>query len=224
MPTTVELVDHYLETDPALVDVLMRDMVSLRRTARKLIAKNGWDTTEEAVVSALRRFKEEPLDRSTWNAKGLLRQVGIEAKDMLALVTIPRTPEIQEAAFEAWMRESGTGPLGVLPGKTKRRLLIEERYVGDISEAVGPLSTIEVTAPVAMLRLILPQTDDAAALMSVVLAALSHHGIQVLELVSLQPEWTIILSDDQLLEAHRVICALTSDDPTEHLGSVEFPS
>lgn len=212
MTTTVEAVNYHLETDPAVADALRRGLINLRRTARWILEEYGWDATEEAVVSALRRYRDERLGPVVWSTRPLLFDAGLELRDGLALVTLPRVPEVYRKAFDAWLDSSGTGPLGVLPGKTRTRLLVEEHEVDCINTAMGPRFIRETVAPLAVIRLILPRNEDRGSLISLVLNALSHHGVEVVELVSCDPEWLILVHDKQVLEAHRVISALTSRD------------
>lgn len=54
--TVQELVWRHLEDDVVVRRALARGILSLRRGARELIETNGWDVTEDAVVSALRRW------------------------------------------------------------------------------------------------------------------------------------------------------------------------
>lgn len=212
MATTVENVRRHLEEDPALVDVLRRDLVNLRGTARWLIEEYGWDTTEEAVVSALRRFREEGPEETVWSARRDLHRSSLELRDGLALVTIPRTPEVQRASLVAWFDADGTGILGILPGRTETRLLVEERAIRGLSDELGPRSLDSVEAPVAVLRLILPDTQNQAAILSLTLSALAHKHVPLLELVSCDPEWLLVIPDRVTLKAHGILGSLTSDE------------
>lgn len=211
MTTTVEAVRRHLEEDPALVDVLLRDLVNLRRTARWLIADHGWDATEEAVVSALRRYREGGGDEAVWAAREDLRSSELELRDGLALVSIPRTPEIQRTSLEAWFDTDGTGLIGVLPGRTETRLLVEERSVRDLTEEAGALSIRDVEAPVAVLRVVSPDTSKDAGLLSLVLGALAHHRIDPIEVTSCNPEWLLVIPDRKVLDAHGILGGLTKE-------------
>lgn len=212
MATTVEAVNYHLETDPAVADALRRGLINLRRTARWMIDEYGWPATEEAVVSALRRYRDERLGPVVWSTRPLLYNAGVELRDGLALVTVPRVPEVYRNVFNAWLDSGGTGPLGVLPGKTRTRLLVEEREVDGISAALGPGVIRETLAPVALIRLVLHCDQERGSLVGLVLNALAHHGVEIVEIVSCDPEWLVLVHDKQILEAHRVISALTNRD------------
>lgn len=219
MGTTVEAVHSHLESDPALVDVLLRDVLSLRRAARWLIQKHDWETTEEAVVSALRRYAEDSESTSIWEARPKLDRAEIDVRSGLALVTLPRIPEIQESAFDAWVEANRTGPIALLWGRTRTRLLIEERSVNALSNALSPTALEEVTAPVSAVRLTFPCQQPQIPLLTLALTGLAHQGIEALEVASCSPEWVIVVPGDYALEAHDVLCRLTSQD--EDLEPVE---
>lgn len=210
MTTTVAAVHDHLESDPGLVDSLSRGLLNLRRTARWLIEEHGWDTTEEAIVSALRRYRDEENTSPVWASRDRLQDLRLELRDGLALVTVPSLPHVRADVIDAWLTEHGAGPLGVMPGRMNSRLLVEEGTVSALSQVMPPGEVPDVQAPVAVLRLIVPTSVQATPLVTLILAALAHRGIEILEVVSCHPEWLIVVADDEILEAHRIVAALTN--------------
>lgn len=218
MTTTVQAVHDHLQLDPALADVLFREIANLRRTARWLIEENGWeDTTEEAVVSGLRRYRQTMGADAVWGSRGHLSELRLELRDGLALVSLPGRPSIREDVLDAWLAEHSDGPLGVLPGQASTQLLVEERAVSALNQALPVTDVADVESPVAVLRLIAPSRVPTHSFLALMLTALGHNGIEILELISSEPEWLIVVADEQLLEAHRIAATLT-DQPITRPG------
>lgn len=206
--TVVEQVNRHLARDPALVDVLARGLVSQRRTARWLISENGWDATEDAVVSAMRRYKTDHPHAGFFSARDLLEDALVDVLSGLALVTVPGSHGLHERLPGAWEVTSGRDMVGVLPARTQTQLLVEKRRLPQLREALGPHRIQEVIAPVSGLRLRLPEDRDAPTAGAFVLSVLKNHGLRVLGIVSVCQECLLVVPYEEITQAYEVVSAL----------------
>lgn len=213
MVTTVEAVHAHLARDPALTDVLLRDLLRLRRTARWLIEEHGWDTTEEAIVSALRRYAEDEPEAALEEPRKGLPDHRVDARGGLALVTVPRVYEIQEKLLRTWKTGNVRDLLAVLPSHRSIRILVEADNVRELRKDLGPGTVEDVRRPVTVVTLACQNDPADVTVASLGLAALTRDGIEVLEILSSVGECSFIVPDDQRMRAFDVLSALTAAVP-----------
>lgn len=213
MVTTVEAVHAHLARDPTLTDVLLRDLLRLRRTARWLIDEHGWDTTEEAIVSALRRYVEDGRRSALEDPRKGLPDHRVDARGGLALVTVPRVYEIQEKLLRTWKDGNVRDLLAVLPSHRSIRILVEAENVRKLRKDLGRGTVEDVRRPVTVVILACENETADVTVASLGLAALTREGIEVLEVLSSVGECSFIVPDDQRMRAFDVLSALTSAVP-----------
>lgn len=210
MPSTTEQVHNYLESDPTLQDGLDRGVLSLRQTARWLLSETGWDATEEAVVSALRRHTIDPDAITVAMGRQLLSEAHVDVRSGLALVTLPRELESYEGLQELWGKLEIEDMVGALPGDTRVRFLLEEHCLDTAIRTLGPSWVQDSARPVSGIRLFFPEAEQATSpAMSIVLHALGQHGVDVLDVFSCDPECSMLVPGSQEVLAHEVVWALT---------------
>lgn len=208
MGTTVEAVHAHLERDPTLTDVLLRDLLRLRRAARWMIEEHGWDTTEEAVVSALRRYAEDHESTLT-DPRATLTEHRVDARGGLALLTVPRLYEVQGKLLKAWKRGNVRDLLAVLPSRRSLRLLVEAENVLDLRKELGQHTVEDIRQPVTAVTLARDGNPADVAVTSLGLTALAREGVEVLEVLSSTGECSFLVPDGERMRAFDVLSALT---------------
>lgn len=209
MVTTVEAVHVHLDRDPALTDVLLRDLLGLRRTARWLIEEHDWDTSEEAVVSALRRYAGEDREPPFEEARAALAEHRVDARGGLALLTVPRVYEIQKELLSAWKDGNVRDLLAVLPSHRSLRILVEADNVQDLRREFGPRTVEDVRQPVTAITLARDGGKADVTVASLGLAALTREGVEVVEVLSSNGECSFIVTDEERMRAFDVLSDLT---------------
>lgn len=213
-PTVVDLVQWHLARDPAFAELLSRDLVRLRPSARWLIDLYGWDATEEAVTSALRRHRDDENRAPLWEARADLQETQLDIISGLALVTIPGVPEARDGALEARIGTPKARTLTVLQGRRVTRLLIEEHAVETVREALDEWGIEDIDAPAHAIRLVFPSSRFQEALMIQILSVLAHHEIDVLEAMSCSPDYLVVVNSTDSAEAFRVVSNLCRGPPS----------
>lgn len=211
MATTVDAVRAHLKRDPALAHVLVRGLVGWRRTARWLIAEHGWDTSEEAVVSALRRYARDhdatPLD----GVEETLADARVDARGGLALLTVPRVYEMKKKLLEAWNAGRVRDMVAILPAQRELKLLIEASNVQHTRKKLGPHMVEDIQQPLTAITLTCHQEPPNGAIASLGLMALDLERIEVIDHLSAGNEYTFLIPDKQRMRAFDTLSELTGD-------------
>lgn len=214
MTTTVEAVERYLECDLILYGALDRGILNIRRAARWLIKEQGWDTTEEAVVSALRRYNP-PRTYDMATAFHLLQASHLTARGGLASITVPRArrrllkiPDIAQA-----MEPEDT--FGLLPGRKQITFILEKHKLMEASrilEAKEPT----VHEEVGRIDLHLPhRKEPASTSIAISLAILDYHGIEPMGVFGALPTCSMLLTPPSFIDAHGILTDLLQSGVSE---------
>lgn len=210
MTSAVESVDLYLQRDPTLADTVSRGLANLRRTARWMIEENGWDVTEDAVVSALRRYNDRNPQQPLAEARRSLPQGRVELKTDLALVEVPRTHDVQEDALQAWKASDVRDTLGVLPSRTTLKLLVEESSLQAFCGELGRTRVEDIISPVSVLQVKFKGRPPDLTVIVLLVSALVHRGIDIVEVVSCAPACSVVVPADDGKSAFDVLADLTT--------------
>lgn len=212
MTTTVEAVERYLETDLVLHEALARGYLNIRRAARWLIETQGWDTTEEAVVSALRRYDPDPVS-DLEAVLALLEQADVSGRTGLALLEIPRTQARLEQLSQLLEGLDSKEAYGLFPERKRITVLLEEAHLDAARQALGD----EAIQATGMVRLDLGFPREEAAVSSAIAVALNvlgHRGVHVEALFASSPGCSFLVSDQQAAIARRLLNDLArGEDP-----------
>lgn len=207
MSTTVDAVRSYLERDLVLHEGLVRGVLSFRQTARWLIDKEGWDASEEAVVSALRRYDPPELvdfEEARLNLAGAV----LEAETGLVILTLPHIEEIVDRIPEAWRRLATEDTFAVLPGRKKLRIVTEDDEIGVLLEDFDTQRS-ECKTRIAALRLRLPRDGpEAMVATAIAIHALGFRGKDVLGVFTGESECTLLVPAEQFSEAYDALSSI----------------
>lgn len=211
MPSTAALVENYLEGDLIIERALDRGILNLRRGARWLIEHNGWDATEEAVVSALRRYSPRRVHAAIDEGYDLLRGARTGLGTGLGLVTVPRTGGVRDRVEAILERQGEGGPIGVLPGSDTVSFLTTRGEAQDI-EALHGEEAKKVVYPVSKISISVPQGDPAGGMaLSILLQTFSYRDIPLLEVSSSGGTYAFYVPGGRTSPAHKVLRHLRAD-------------
>lgn len=205
MTTTVEAVRRHLERDPALADTLVRGIANLRRTARWMISEYGWDATEEAVVSGLRRYAKDRAVPPLWAGRDLLEETSVGLQTGLALLSIDRSFELHEGMRDVWSVVGPFDSTAVLPGRRHLRLVVDRFDLDDVRGVLPRQSVDEIVVPLSAVELSLPTEDPKereVGVLGYMVGVLIHHGIPIQDVATCTPDSMILVPEDQAVGAY----------------------
>lgn len=166
--------------------------------------------TEEAVVSALRRYGDRHPHQALAEPLQLLPQGRIGVRSGLALFTLARTYSVQTTVLEAWTAAGVRDTLAILPSRKTLKVLTEEASAQDFSQAFGHRQVDSVRSPVALLEIRFDDTRPTVSVLALVLSKLGHNRIEVLEAMSCWPVCSIIVDAEDKMAAFNALSELTT--------------
>lgn len=212
MSTTVDAVKSYLERDIVLHEGLVRGILSFRRTARWLLEKEGWDASEEAVVSALRRY-EPPALVDFEEARQNLAGAKLEAETGLVILTLPHIEEIVDRIPRAWSQLETEDTFAVLPGRKALRIVTEDDVLDSLLDVLET-DRSEFTTRVSALRLRLPRGGpEAMVATAIAVHVLGFRGKDVLGMFTSDSECTLLVPSDQFSGAYTDLSSVIHGEP-----------
>lgn len=212
MPSTTKKVEQYLEGDLVFERALARGILSVRRAARWMIDHNGWEVTEEAVVSALRRYTPKHPEAMIEDGYALLRGARTGLTTDRALVAVSNLGStrgrVRRAIYD--ICEDGNR-VGVLQGSDTVNFFVTEEVAQRVREKY-PRSIEEIIHPVSRLHISFRREDPAkGAALAILLNTFSYRGIGLLELFSSGCEHSFLVRGKFTSEAHDVFLHLRGD-------------
>lgn len=195
-----------------MAEVLARGILNLRRAARWLIEREEWDASEEAVVSALRRYAGSSRGERLAAARAALAQGVAGARSRLALITLARTGSVHRRLRRLPDIVGPDGVFALLLGETRLRLLVDEGDLGEVVGAVGREEVEGVDRDLAVVVLSFPDVDrpeDVHGAATLVLSALGQRGVTVLEVFSCLSDFSLVVEAEDSALAYDVVSRLT---------------
>lgn len=211
MPSTAEAVKRILAEDGVIREALRRDVVNQRGLARWLIDEHGWDVSEEAVLSAIRRYADELEEGVHRDAKEVISQAHLNMRSQLAIVKMTKTQAVQEALpgmFELVDYTKGEA-LRIVQSQRSVKVIVDETNIGPVQDRIEEAHVQEVLRHLTEINLVMPMSSKSTpGIGSLVMSSLGLHQVNVLELVTGIPEVLFFVEEEQALDAYQAIESL----------------
>lgn len=211
MPSIARQVHDVLQADVFLLEALARGIVGYRNLARWLKTEKGIDAAEETIVSAIRRFDPE----RPWNispAKALLEEAHVHIRTAVTAFVLSRSPlhEQGDALVSALNSEESTRAR-ILQAAGRTTLIVDDRRVDQTRRWLSPDLIEDEFEDVAEVELVAPLRGvQTPGVLGLVFTALSVRGVNVRFAVSGYPDQLIVVSEEDVLEAHDALNGLIS--------------
>lgn len=195
MTTTVEAVEKYVQTDIALHESLARGILNVRQTARWLLETQGWDTTEEAIVSAIRRYKPDP-DVALDDVFHLLSESDLTFDTGFATVSLPSAREYRACLPAITDALDARDTLAILPERKRLNLMVDEERVGTVLDLVPSRAACRVTQGLGQINVHLQQEGKlASTALAILVNVLGYQGIAVHSVFGIIPTCSLVVTD-----------------------------
>lgn len=186
-------------------EALARGFLSVRRAARALIEERGWDATEEAVVSAIRRYEPSPcVDLE--NVFHLLGRTRKTAATGLGMVHVPQTREFVTKMADIRAKIGLEETLGFIPDSEVLTVLVDDWNVGTVAEIFrrdgGNEEKIRTDRGLGKIELRFPEKSPVnASALAVVLYYLGHRHVEILDVFCTFPTCSIYVREADFADA-----------------------
>lgn len=208
MPTTVERVENYLQTDLPLQVALDRGFLNVRKTARWLITTQDWDCTEEAVVSALRRY-EPDLHIDVDSILHIIGGADLRFNTGLSIVSIPAAAEFREKISNIVNALDPEDTFTVCPERKRTNLIVDSDEVEVVLQNLPNGGCCKVESNLGLVEAHLNEEGRVAgSALSVMVNVLSHRGITVRSIFGVLPTASILVPEDETPDAFDILMDL----------------
>lgn len=197
-----------IENDPSIVLDLGRGLINVRALAR-YCANTGIDGTEDAIISAIRRYpKETKTTKQYAYALDIVQQSVISTKSHIASVALIKGAETQKilpSLFSCVNYEKGE-TLRLVQGEESIKIIIDERNLNKILEIIPQRLIIKTLKNLAEINMHLhPKAVETPGIIYTITGELFRNEVVMYEVMSCVPELLIFVEDSELLKAYGVL-------------------
>ncbi|MBI5389494.1 hypothetical protein HZB01_03890 [Candidatus Woesearchaeota archaeon] len=193
---------------------LAKDIVSMKALAIHLLRTKRVDASVDALISAIRRYKEEqPLEAKYERAQEVLQKAeNIRITTNLVVITLQktkRTPQYLEEIFKLIKYDEGD-VLFISQGEDAIKLITHEKRTKDVLRIVPSPEVLFTQKDVAKINLKLPEEAiKTPGIISFLSTELTINNINILQIMSGIPEVVVFVKDDDVVKSYEIIFGLT---------------
>lgn len=215
MTNIVHDVWNLLDKEPSIQLDLQRNLINVRALARlvgKKLSDNGIEPTEDAVISAIRRYpKDSKFKNNVEQARKMISQSTVSIRSHIVNVAIEKSKETQEALesiFSMINFERGE-TLRIVQGEESIKLLVDEKNLSNVLKIIKKSAIIGIQKNLAEVNLHLhPEAVRTPGILLAITTDLLLNNVNMYEIMSCVPEMLIFVEEKDLLKTHQVIFEL----------------
>lgn len=196
-------------SDPAALDALERGILNVRAYGRWLLESRRWDVTEEAVVSALRRFEgDRQYGQILARAKEVLRESRISVHEGMLSVALRNSPQVQErlSGLFSEVDTSQGERIRVMSSDQGFKIIVDEPAWGRMRAVVGDESILETKRGLTELDVALPaRARSVPGLLAVISSALAAANVNIAEIVDGVSQHIILVDRGDAVKTYQVL-------------------
>jgi len=215
MTSIAKTIAKEIEDDAIIRRSLEKGIVSMKALAVYLIKKNNLDASADAVVSAIRRYKEEnPLEKKYEKANEVIsKSSDIRITTNIVEVAVEKNEECQkilQKTFNMVSYEKGEILL-IIQGEKSIKLIINAKNKEKILLLFSKKSIIHVEDNLAEINIHL--SEDAVktpGIISTLSTEFMIHDINIYESMSCVPEMLFFVKQRDVMKAYQVLSMLVN--------------
>jgi|TARA_Y100000310_G_scaffold124950_2_gene123767 aspartokinase len=215
MTSTAKTIAKEIEDDVIVRRALGKGIVSMKSLAVYLIKKHRLDVSSDAVVSAIRRYKEEnPLEKKYEKARKVIsKSTDIRVTTNIVEVAVEKNEETQkilEKAFGVVSYEKGEILL-IIQGEKSIKLIINAKNKEKIISLFSRKSILHIEDSLAEINIHL--SDEAVKTPGIISALSSEfmlHDINIYESMSCVPEMLFFVKQKDVMESYQVLSTMVN--------------
>ena len=213
MTSIAKAIAKEIEEDVVARRALEKGIISMKSLAVYLIKKHGLSASADAVVSAIRRYKEEtPLEAKYEKARDVIsKSSDIRITTNIAEISIEKNQETQKTlqkAFAMVSYEKGEIML-IIQGEKSIKIILNSANKEKILELFLKKSVLHVEDNLAEINIHL--SDDAVKTPGII-ATLSTefmiHDINIYESMSCIPEMLFFVKQKDIVKSYEILSNL----------------
>ncbi len=212
MTNLVHEVWKIIEKEPSIQLDLQRDLINVRALARyvaKQLSYKGIDTTEDAVISAIRRYPQDNQFKNRFeNAYKIVERSVLSTKSHIVNIALAKGYESQEILpklFSLINFERGE-TLRMVEGEESIKVIIDEKNLEKALELIPKKAILKVQKNLAEINMHLhPEAVKTPGIILVITTEFILNNVNIYELMSCVPEMLIFVEEKDLLRAYQIL-------------------
>lgn len=208
MGSVSDRVRHHLARDAVAREALLREFVNHHALARWLIQTYGWDASESAVVSALRRYEGQAEAETFRRAARLFAEGQLSLRANVCILALPKSAAAQNQLsdlFDLVDYKRGEA-LRVIQSERTIKVLVDEANLDGALEVLGEDRVDVVLRGLTEITVLAPEESLwTPGVLALVFDTLAGHGINVVEVVSALAEILLVVEQGDALGAYEAL-------------------
>ncbi len=204
-----------IEKDPSIQLDLQRELINVRALARhigKQLTEKGIDNTEDAIISAIRRYPKDNQFKNRFEyARKIVAQSTISTRSHIVNIALEKGKEAQEALpklFSIINFERGE-TLRVVQGEEAIKILIDEKNLEKVLGHIPKNIVIKVHKSLAEINMHLhPEAVKTPGVVMAITTELMINNVVMYEIMSCVPEMLIFVEEADLMKAYQTLFEL----------------
>ncbi|NQV08676.1 hypothetical protein HQ529_02355 [Candidatus Woesearchaeota archaeon] len=198
-------VKEYLDTNFIITSCLLMNIISLRALSRHLC--KVLDLTEKnlnAVMSAIRRYKQENKIKETHKTKNVFSDISIKTKDNIVDIYLPKNKSVQEniIKFNSVIDFEKGDLLRIIQAEQGIKVIIDEKNLNKFSEIFSKKDFLSIDKNLAEINIqFSPESIYIKGIVSVISSSLNAGNVNILEIMSSAPELIILVANNDLIKS-----------------------
>jgi len=201
-----------LDNEPCIRRNMSLGLLNIRSLATYLIKQHKLDSTVDAVISAIRRYKPKKHEDIFITAHNTMSQsINISTKSRLAEISLIKDSDVQSKIpklFEIIQYNRGD-VLRITQANVAITLLVDEKNIDKITELIPKDKIIATRKNIAEINVhIHPQMQATPGILAVASNELAINNINIIQAMTCPPEMLWFVKEEDLLKAYNVLYQL----------------
>ncbi|UCF50393.1 MAG: hypothetical protein JSU91_02620 [Thermoplasmatales archaeon] len=203
---------RFIDNNPSIKRTMSNGLINRRALANYIIKQMNLETTVDAVISSIRRYKIDRNDDMFLSAQNMItRTTDLSTRSNLANVVLSKDTEIQKLIpeFFAIIKYDRGDVLRIIQADESIKVLINEKNLKKILEILPQKKILSIDKNLAEINLHLNnKAKDTPGVLAVITNEIANNGVSIVEVLSCFPEllWFVYQSD--LLKAYNALYQL----------------
>ena len=203
---------NILDKSPCVTLCMSKRLINHRALAKYLIQEKKINTTLDAAISAIRRYKLHKSKDVFENAYKLLKTTIMSTKSSLANISLIKDNDVQKLLPQLFsvIQYSQGDVLRIIQADRSIKLLIDERNLEKVKAIFPEDKIIRIDKNIAEINVHMhPDARQTPGVLAAAANELAINGINILEAMSCFPEWLWFVDESDLLKAYNALNKLS---------------
>jgi aspartokinase len=201
-----------LDNNPSLRQEMKRGLINISALAKYIITEKKVDTTIDAVISAIRRYKLDKHDDIFNNAYKILGQtVNLSSKSNLAEITLVKDDDVQQLLPKLFsiIKYIRGDVLRIFQANESIRILIDEKNIDNVMKIFPKSKIITKEKNLAEINCnVNPKMQTTPGILATIANEIALNEINIVEFMTCTPELICVIKKDDLLKTSNVLYKL----------------